>query len=155
MQRAGTSSSVRKLPLPLNLPCVQFTAFCVYHLWHFDRFRCLRINQGPYSGAFKRVMAVCPCLPTPGLRTKQSPQYTYLLTLPLLTTYSVGNAVIKYKEGFVFSSQYGGERFRTFSRSSDHLPGLFSDSETLHRMDQVSSRRDVPIVDAALCMFQS
>ena len=41
------------------------------------------------------------------LGTDQSLQYTYLLTLPLITTYSVGNAVIKYKEGFVFSPQYG------------------------------------------------
>ncbi|KAF9783978.1 hypothetical protein BJ322DRAFT_1067878 [Thelephora terrestris] len=70
--------------------CVLFTAFVIYHLWHYDRFKCLQINRGPYAGAFKRVMT-----------------YTYLITLPLITTYSVGNAVIRYKEGFVFSSQYG------------------------------------------------
>jgi len=67
-----------------------FTAFCIYHLWHYDQFRCLRINRGPYTGAFKRVMT-----------------YTYLLAQPMIATYSVGNAVIKYKEGFIFSSKHG------------------------------------------------
>lgn len=33
--------------------------------------------------------------------------YTYLLTLPLITIYSVANAVIKYQEGFVYSPQHG------------------------------------------------
>ena len=51
-------------------------------------------------------------LPSPslGFRAERSLQYTYILTLPLITIYSVGNAVIKYQEGFVFDSQGGGER---------------------------------------------
>ena len=48
--------------------------------------------------------------PSPGLRTEHSLQYTYIMSLPLITVYSVGNAVIKYQEGFVFDSQAGGER---------------------------------------------
>lgn len=48
------------------------------------------MNQGPYPGAFKRVMT-----------------YTFLLTPPLVTIYSVGSAVIKYDEGFVLSPQHG------------------------------------------------
>lgn len=73
-----------------------------------------------------------------------------------MTTYSVGNAVIKYKEGFIFNSQYGGERVQDFPRPliTRHLPELSSDSETLHRMDQDSSKRNVPIADAALLVFQ-
>ncbi|KAF9649491.1 hypothetical protein BDM02DRAFT_3083778, partial [Thelephora ganbajun] len=69
---------------------VLLTSFCFYHLWHYDRFKCLRINHGPYSGAFKRLMT-----------------YTYLLTLPTITVYSVGNAVIKYQEGFIFHPHFG------------------------------------------------
>ena len=88
----------------------QLTAFCFYHVWHYDRFRCLRLNYGPYSGEFKRLMAVRSHLSGSGFQTERSSQYTYILTLPLITTYSVGNAVIKYREGFVFDTQFGGER---------------------------------------------
>ncbi|TFK64004.1 hypothetical protein BDN72DRAFT_289768 [Pluteus cervinus] len=64
--------------------------FLVYHLWSFDRFRCLRWNDGPYSGAFKRVMT-----------------YSYLLSVPMIITYATGNAVIKYREGFIFFPPLG------------------------------------------------
>jgi len=65
-------------------------SFLVFHLWSFDRFKCLKWNNGPYSGAFKRVMT-----------------YTYLLSIPLLITYAVGFAIIKYHAGFVFIPGYG------------------------------------------------
>lgn len=55
-------------------------------------------------------MAVRSHLSGCGIQTERSSQYTYILTLPLITTYSVGNAVIKYREGFVFDTQFGGER---------------------------------------------
>ncbi|KAF7782755.1 hypothetical protein Agabi119p4_2131 [Agaricus bisporus var. burnettii] len=58
--------------------------FLLFHLWSFDRFKCLKWNSGPYSGAFKRVMT-----------------YSYLICIPLILTYAVGNAIIKYREGFV------------------------------------------------------
>ncbi|KIK60768.1 hypothetical protein GYMLUDRAFT_43375 [Collybiopsis luxurians FD-317 M1] len=58
--------------------------FLIYHLWSFDRFKCLRWNNGPYSGAFKRIMT-----------------YSYLLSVPLIIAYAVGFAVIKYKEGYI------------------------------------------------------
>ncbi|KAJ3970856.1 hypothetical protein EV361DRAFT_257041 [Lentinula raphanica] len=58
--------------------------FLLYHLYSFDRFRCLRWNDGPYSGAFKRVMT-----------------YSYFFTIPLFMIYAVGFAVIKYREGYV------------------------------------------------------
>ncbi|KAF9075485.1 hypothetical protein BDP27DRAFT_1212433 [Rhodocollybia butyracea] len=64
--------------------------FLVYHLYSFDKFKCLRWDNGPYSGAFKRVMT-----------------YSYLLSVPLIITYAVGFAVIKYKEGYVFLPSTG------------------------------------------------
>ncbi|KAG7091317.1 hypothetical protein E1B28_010361 [Marasmius oreades] len=66
------------------LSCLLLT-FLVYHLWSFDRFQCLKwSNNGAHSGAFKRIMT-----------------YSYLLSVPLITTYAVGFAVIKYQEGFI------------------------------------------------------
>jgi len=58
--------------------------FLVFHLWSFDRFKCLKWNSGPSSGAFKRIMT-----------------YSYLLTVPLIATYAIGFAAIKYYEGFI------------------------------------------------------
>ncbi|EGO26162.1 hypothetical protein SERLADRAFT_407050 [Serpula lacrymans var. lacrymans S7.9] len=59
--------------------------FLLFHLWSFDRFKCLKWNTGPYSGAFKRVMT-----------------YSYLCSVPLITVYSVGFAIIKYHYGFTY-----------------------------------------------------
>ncbi|KAJ7921439.1 hypothetical protein B0H13DRAFT_1984728 [Mycena leptocephala] len=59
-------------------------AFLVFHMWSFDRFKCLRWNNGPYSGAFKRVMT-----------------YSYLLSVPIIMTYAIGFAIIKYQQGFI------------------------------------------------------
>ncbi|KAF8885982.1 hypothetical protein BD779DRAFT_1673425 [Infundibulicybe gibba] len=64
-------------------------AFLLFHLWSFDRFRCLRWNNGS-TGAFKRVMT-----------------YSYLLSVPLLMAYSIGFAIIKYTEGFVALPLFG------------------------------------------------
>ncbi|KAJ3509308.1 hypothetical protein NLJ89_g5291 [Agrocybe chaxingu] len=58
-------------------------AFLLFHLWSFDRFKCLRWNSA-YSGAFKRIMT-----------------YSYLITVPLIFAYAMGNMVIKYREGFI------------------------------------------------------
>lgn len=62
---------------------VMFESFLVYHLWSFDRFKCLKWNHGQYSGAFKRVMT-----------------YSYLTCIPLITIYAVGFTIIKYNYGF-------------------------------------------------------
>ncbi|KAJ8489038.1 hypothetical protein ONZ45_g13720 [Pleurotus djamor] len=64
--------------------------FLVYHLWSFDRFKCLKWNNGPNSGAFKRVMT-----------------YSYLLSVPLIMGYAIGFAVIKYREGYVDMPLFG------------------------------------------------
>jgi len=58
--------------------------FLLYHLYSFDKFKCLKWNNGPNSGAFKRVMT-----------------YSYLFSVPLIITYAVGFSIIKYKEGYV------------------------------------------------------
>ncbi|KAI0298471.1 hypothetical protein B0F90DRAFT_1732760 [Multifurca ochricompacta] len=63
--------------------------FLVYHLWSFDRFRCLKWNQGS-SGGFKRLMT-----------------YTYIIGVPLVTTYSIGFCAIKYSEGYIFIPEIG------------------------------------------------
>ncbi|KAF8161372.1 hypothetical protein B0H34DRAFT_700676 [Crassisporium funariophilum] len=68
---------------------VLFT-FLLFHLWSFDRFKCLKWNSGAHSGAFKRVMT-----------------YSYLVTIPLIFTYALGNTVIKYHEGFIAHPLYG------------------------------------------------
>lgn len=62
---------------------VMFESFLVYHLWSFDRFKCLRWNHGLRSGAFKRVMT-----------------YSYLTSIPLIAIYAVGFSIIKYSYGF-------------------------------------------------------
>ncbi|KAH8110422.1 hypothetical protein DFH11DRAFT_1730338 [Phellopilus nigrolimitatus] len=59
-------------------------AFLLGHLWRFDRFKCLKWSNSPYSGSFKRIMT-----------------YTYLITIPLIMIYSFGFTYIKYKEGFI------------------------------------------------------
>lgn len=63
--------------------------FLVYHLWCFDRFKCLRWNQGS-QGAFKRVMT-----------------YSYLLSVPLTIAYAMGFCIIKYTEGYMTFPIYG------------------------------------------------
>jgi len=64
--------------------------FLLFHLWSFDRFKCLKWNSGPYSGAFKRVMT-----------------YSYLISIPLIMAYAIGFAVIKYSEGFILLKSVG------------------------------------------------
>ncbi|KAL4068741.1 hypothetical protein V8B97DRAFT_803561 [Scleroderma yunnanense] len=64
--------------------------FLVFHLWSFDRFKCLRWNHGPHSGAFKRIMT-----------------YAYLTSIPLIIVYAVGFAVIKYQYGYTYIIGYG------------------------------------------------
>ncbi|KAJ7189000.1 hypothetical protein C8R46DRAFT_1184246 [Mycena filopes] len=59
-------------------------AFLLFHLWSFDRFKCLKWNNGPYSGAFKRVMT-----------------YSYMLSVPLFLAYAFGFSIIKYQQGFI------------------------------------------------------
>ncbi|KAG2109380.1 uncharacterized protein F5147DRAFT_693087 [Suillus discolor] len=62
---------------------IMFEFVLVYHLWSFDRFKCLRWNHGPRSGTFKRVMT-----------------YSYLTSLPLIAIYAMGFSIIKYSYGF-------------------------------------------------------
>ncbi|KAJ2928632.1 hypothetical protein H1R20_g8430, partial [Candolleomyces eurysporus] len=65
-------------------------AFLIFHLWSFDRFKCVRWNNGPNNGAFKRIMT-----------------YSYLISVPLIFTYTMGMTIIKYREGFIAHPLYG------------------------------------------------
>ncbi|KAF8911575.1 hypothetical protein CPB84DRAFT_1912674 [Gymnopilus junonius] len=60
--------------------------FLIFHLWSFDRFKCLNTS----SGAFKRIMT-----------------YSYLVTVPLIFVYALGNVIIKYHEGFIYVVGFG------------------------------------------------
>lgn len=62
---------------------IMFESFLVYHLWSFDRFKCLRWNHGPHSGTFRRVMT-----------------YSYLTSIPFIAIYAMGFSIIKYSYGF-------------------------------------------------------
>jgi len=64
----------RNLPPLLTSSFAQLTAFCFYHMWHYDRFKCLRMNNGPHSGTFKRLMTVRSAPPAlgPELNTRYS-----------------------------------------------------------------------------------
>ncbi|KAJ7111068.1 hypothetical protein C8R44DRAFT_536469, partial [Mycena epipterygia] len=70
--------------LVLGLGTVILFSFLIFHLWSFDRFKCLKWNNGANSGTFKRVMT-----------------YSYLLSTPLIMTYALGFAVIKYRQGYI------------------------------------------------------
>ncbi|KIP09054.1 hypothetical protein PHLGIDRAFT_29277 [Phlebiopsis gigantea 11061_1 CR5-6] len=91
---------------------VLFLGFLIYHLWSYDKFKCLHWSAGRQPGAFKRVMT-----------------YSYLASVPLLVIYSIATTAIKFKEvipkplnnyaspnrhwivplGFVFSFAWGLE----------------------------------------------
>ncbi|EIW80499.1 hypothetical protein CONPUDRAFT_125283 [Coniophora puteana RWD-64-598 SS2] len=65
------------------LSCL-FLAFLIFHLWSYDKFKCLRWSRNRQPGAFKRMMA-----------------YTYLATVTLLIVFSVATTVIKFNEGYI------------------------------------------------------
>ncbi|KAI0785750.1 hypothetical protein C8Q75DRAFT_308037 [Abortiporus biennis] len=67
---------------------VIFLAFLVFHLWSYDRFKCLHWSSGRQPGAFKRVMT-----------------YSYLGSVPLFVFYSIAITIIKYREGFVLTPE--------------------------------------------------
>lgn len=68
-----------------------------------------RWDNGPYSGAFKRVMTVSSKIVAVAVFHSSISKYSYLLSVPLIITYAVGFAVIKYKEGYAFLPSVGGE----------------------------------------------
>ena len=85
-------------------------------------------SSGPYTGAFKRFMTVCFFKLTTGSDATHGThrrQYTYMLTLPLLMTYSYGFTYIKYMEGYADVPHLG-------STSISHLCNSYW-SHILHR----------------------
>ena len=64
-------------PLPVSVPnrvaCLQFYCFLIFHLWNYDRFKCLRWSEASRRpGAFKRIMTVSSI--PPRLRPYENPQ---------------------------------------------------------------------------------
>ncbi|KAF8725205.1 hypothetical protein RHS02_08338, partial [Rhizoctonia solani] len=57
--------------------------FLVQHLYRYDRFQCLKW-RGSSDGGFKRFMT-----------------YSYIISVPLIVTYSVAMAVMKYQAGYI------------------------------------------------------
>ncbi|EMD32945.1 hypothetical protein CERSUDRAFT_118372 [Gelatoporia subvermispora B] len=84
------SHSPASVYLVWSIMCFLLGSFLLWHLWKFDRFKCLRWNHGPYSGAFKRIMT-----------------YTYMLTIPLLATFAVGFTILKYDVGYSLIPGFG------------------------------------------------
>lgn len=70
----------------------------LYHLWSYDKFKCLHWSAGRQPGAFKRVMTVRSSSMTYGVRLTPV-QYSYLGSVPLFVIYSVATTVIKFQEG--------------------------------------------------------
>ncbi|KAI0684001.1 hypothetical protein BC835DRAFT_1392312 [Cytidiella melzeri] len=65
---------------------ILFLGFLLYHLWSYDKFRCLLWSSGRQPGAFKRIMT-----------------YSYMSSVPLFAVYSVATTVIKFKEGYTYT----------------------------------------------------
>lgn len=124
-------SGVRLLAFSSYIDCgpryrQKLVVFLVYHLYKFDHFRSLRYvglffdstaahiiqtrwGQQTRSGAFKRVMT-----------------FTYLVSVPLLVSYSIGMAVVKYREGYSQIIGFGSEpTLLHTSRQSLTLRGIF------------------------------
>ncbi|TCD61622.1 hypothetical protein EIP91_008146, partial [Steccherinum ochraceum] len=72
-----------RLPISTSF---NFLFFLVYHLWSYDRFKCLHWSSGRQPGAFKRVMT-----------------YSYLFSVPLLAVFSIAMTVIKFREGYIMT----------------------------------------------------
>ncbi|KIM63895.1 hypothetical protein SCLCIDRAFT_82771, partial [Scleroderma citrinum Foug A] len=66
------------------LSCL-FYCFLIFHLWNYDRFKCLRWSEASRRpGAFKRVMT-----------------YTYITSLTLLVVFGSAFTLFKFKEGYL------------------------------------------------------
>ena len=142
MQCAGTSSPASKPSTSPNLPVCP--AHCLLLLPHMA-LRPVQVSPYEQRTTLGHIQAphdrTLPS-PSPRSRAEHSLQYTYILSLPLITIYSVGNAVIKYQEGFVFDSEAGGEGAPLLLvLLLKHL----SVSKAARSMDEGSSRRNLPV----------
>jgi len=72
-------------------------------------------------------------------------QYTYILSLPTLATYAIGNAVIKYQEGFVTIAGFGSEfRVIPLDLEQTHCARLLSYPKTVPVMEEGACTGDFP-----------
>ena len=82
-------------------------------------------------------------------------QYTYILSLPTLATFAIGNATIKYREGFIYLPGHGSE-YHTCS-GAENAPTRpvrpFSYPEAIPAVGETSYRVDFPAYDGSvICM---
>lgn len=68
---------------------VLLVAFCVWYLWHCERFRCLKYD-GTRSGRFRFIML-----------------YLYISSILTLMVFSIGFSALKYEEGLVVVGMEG------------------------------------------------
>ncbi|KAG1738259.1 hypothetical protein EDB19DRAFT_908366 [Suillus lakei] len=86
------------------LACL-FFCFLIFHLWKYDRFKCLKWSEsGRQPGAFKRFMS-----------------YTYIATLTLLVIFSVAFTFIKFKEGYIITPE-GTSKSATYDILTEFIP---------------------------------
>ena len=82
-------------------------------------------------------------------------QYTYILSLPTLATYAIGNAVIKYEEGFIFYPGHGS-KYHTCPWATNgpaHHVRSFSYPEAIPAVEGAVHTGDFPASDGPiLCM---
>ncbi|KAG9014221.1 hypothetical protein FRB94_013531 [Tulasnella sp. JGI-2019a] len=57
--------------------------FLLYHLYRFDKFRCLKWSSNQQEGAFKRMLT-----------------YAYLLSVPLFVVFALSLTILKYHHGY-------------------------------------------------------
>ena len=107
--------------------------------------------DNPRSGVFKRFMTVSSqlILPITPLKFDRTAQYTYILSLPTLATFAIGNAAIKYKEGFIYFPGQGSE-YHTCSGTANeptHPVRPSSYPETIPAVGEATFRLDFPAYD--------
>ena len=106
----------------------------MYHLWKFDRFRCLKcvypdsqhssstiprtklnyvikMEQWTLLGSVQAPHDSASPLYMHAVDTESCRQYTYLFSVPCIMGYAIGFAVIKYQEGFVDLPGYGSRLY--------------------------------------------
>ena len=98
-----SSLEVRSLQLS-KVPCFYIPQLCLLD-WFY-----LRWGESTQSGAFKRVMTVRTFQHERNATAKPRVfQFTYLTAVPLLSAYSIGMMVLKYREGYMEIPGFGGE----------------------------------------------
>lgn len=74
-------------------------------------------------------------------------QYSYLTTIPLITAYAVGFAIIKYSYGYTIIPEIGGSFHVSFLAPLLIKP---SNAHTLSIVESICAKRDIPVISLAV-----